>query len=379
MNHKNAVYRPLSLLAALCLVAALCLSTGTSAAEPTSVTISPPHQTISAGDTLTVDIVVDPQTGIAGAQFDLTFDPSLITAVEVAEGDLLSQNGDPTFFGTFGTGIDNVAGTITGYAGVILSQATVSSPGVFATITFSAATTSGTSTLHLFSVDVQDADGVSVPFGATDGSVTVEVTHTLTMAVSGSGSTDPAAGPHDYLEGTVVTISATPDSGWQFDGWTGDVVDSGSSTTTTTIDADKTVTASFAQIMHTLTMAVSGSGSTDPTVGPHDYAEGTVVTISATPDSGWQFDGWTGDVADANAPTTTTTMDTGKTVTASFSLLWDVNSDGCIDLSDLVLVGQSWGASGSPHWIRADVNSDGVVNLSDLVLIGQHWGEGCGT
>jgi len=61
------------------------------------------------------------------------------------------------------------------------------------------------------------------------------------------------------------------------------------------------------------------------------------------------------------------------------SLPWDVNGDGCINLSDLVLVGQSWGASGSPHWIRADVNSDGVVNLSDLVLIGQHWGEGCGT
>lgn len=63
----------------------------------------------------------------------------------------------------------------------------------------------------------------------------------------------------------------------------------------------------------------------------------------------------------------------------SASIGWDVNGDGCINLSDLVLVGQNWGASGTPHWIRADVNGDGVINLSDLVLVGQHWGEGCGT
>jgi len=61
------------------------------------------------------------------------------------------------------------------------------------------------------------------------------------------------------------------------------------------------------------------------------------------------------------------------------SVPWDVNGDGCINLSDLVLIGQSWGNTGPPHWTRADVNSDGVVNLSDLVLVGQHWGEGCET
>ena len=146
------------------------------------------------------------------------------------------------------------------------------------------------------------------------------VAHTLTMAVTGSGSTDPAVGDHDYGEGRVVNLSATPDYGWKFDNWTGDVADPDSVTTTVTMDKAKTVTANFSQLpVHTLTMTVTGGGSTDPAVGDHDYPEGEVVDITATPDAGWRFDNWTGDVADPDSVTTTVTMDEAKTVTANFS------------------------------------------------------------
>ncbi len=45
------------------------------------------------------------------------------------------------------------------------------------------------------------------------------------------------------------------------------------------MDAAKTITANFTPINHTLTVAVSpaGGGTTNPTVGPHTYAYGTVV------------------------------------------------------------------------------------------------------
>ena len=56
---------------------------------------------------------------------------------------------------------------------------------------------------------------------------------------------------------------------------------------------------------------------------------------------------------------------------------WDVNSDGCINVLDLILVGQHWGETGAPGWIREDVNEDGVINVLDLILVGQHWAEGC--
>ena len=71
---------------------------------------------------------------------------------------------------------------------------------------------------------------------------------------------------------------------------------------------------------HTLTMAVTGGGQTDPPVGEHTYLEGSMVTIRARADEGWQFDGWTGDVADLNAAVTRITMDGDKTVTANFTI-----------------------------------------------------------
>ena len=53
---------------------------------------------------------------------------------------------------------------------------------------------------------------------------------------------------------------------------------------------------------------------------------------------------------------------------------WDVNCDGIVDISDLVLVGQNLGEE-NPSQRRVDLNGDGVVDISDLVLIGRHFGE----
>jgi len=56
------------------------------------------------------------------------------------------------------------------------------------------------------------------------------------------------------------------------------------------------------------------------------------------------------------------------------NLPWDVNCDGIVDISDLVLVGQHFGEY-HPSEGCADVNGDGVVDISDLVVIGRHFGE----
>ena len=61
------------------------------------------------------------------------------------------------------------------------------------------------------------------------------------------------------------------------------------------------------------------TGTTDPAVGVHTYAENEVVPITATPDSGYIFDYWTGDVADVNSAITTVTMDVDQSVTAHFA------------------------------------------------------------
>jgi len=56
---------------------------------------------------------------------------------------------------------------------------------------------------------------------------------------------------------------------------------------------------------------------------------------------------------------------------------WDLYIDGCINVSDLILVGQHWQQTGDPGWIREDIYVDGIINVSDLILVGQHWREGC--
>jgi hypothetical protein len=63
-----------------------------------------------------------------------------------------------------------------------------------------------------------------------------------------------------------------------------------------------------------------GGGTTSPAVGAHpDYTEGTVVNITATPASGYQFVDWTGDVADPNSASTTVTMNADKTTVVNFA------------------------------------------------------------
>lgn len=56
---------------------------------------------------------------------------------------------------------------------------------------------------------------------------------------------------------------------------------------------------------------------------------------------------------------------------------WDVNCDGCVNVLDVILVGQRWGETGVYCWIREDVNCDGTISVLDIVICGQHWGEGC--
>jgi len=153
------------------------------------------------------------------------------------------------------------------------------------------------------------------------------VPYTLTMAVSGSGSMSPAVGQHTYTAGTAVTVSASPASGYYFSHWTaaaGSFTNASSATTTFTMPAqDVTVTAHFEEaVPYTLTMAVSGSGSTSPAVGQHTYTAGTPVTISASPASGYYFSHWTaaaGSFNNASSATTTFTMPAQDvTVTANF-------------------------------------------------------------
>jgi Cohesin domain len=171
MERRN-ITRLLALPVVLLLMAVLLLPATAFADPATAVTVEPASKVVGVGGTFTVDIVVNPDTDIAGAQFGLSFDPSVVTANEVIEGNFLSQGGASTYFIT-GV-IDNAAGTITGVFGTITGDGEpVSQSGIFATISFTAGTAVGTSALDLTDVMVGDLQGQAVDIEVTDGSVTV--------------------------------------------------------------------------------------------------------------------------------------------------------------------------------------------------------------
>ena len=154
------------------LIVGLCLiSSGPShALPPTTVNISPSSQTVNSSQMFTVGVYVTPGEPIIGVTFALSFNASLLQANSVTEGNLLNQSCSTLFLpGT----INNTTGTITGVAGSTQSGCTVSSPGTFANISFTARNVSGTSFLNMSSVAVSDVNASPVSISVNNGSVRI--------------------------------------------------------------------------------------------------------------------------------------------------------------------------------------------------------------
>jgi len=135
---------------------------------------------------------------------------------------------------------------------------------------------------------------------------------------SEGGSVDPAGGT--YEEGTEVTIEATANDGWSFDGWSGDE-ESNENPLTITINSDTEITANFSEGEPTeYNLSVSKSPSEGGSVEPTDstYEQGTEVTVEAVPNDGWNFSGWTGDRESDENPLTFT-IEEDVELTANFS------------------------------------------------------------
>ena len=91
---------------------------------------------IHIDDTFTFDVRAENVSNLAGWQFDIAFDPSVLEAVDVSEGDFLNSDGGATFFQS--GSIDNAAGKITGLIAGRISEGGVSGSGSVLQVTFKA-------------------------------------------------------------------------------------------------------------------------------------------------------------------------------------------------------------------------------------------------
>ena len=125
-----------------------------------------------------------------------------------------------------------------------------------------------------------------------------------------------------YICGDEVLLSATTIPGWSFEGWDGDVV-STAETTAVTIDAPKAITATFTQDQYVLDVTiqndgVGGAGNVvTRTPDQPTYVYGDQVQLTAVPEPGWKFVGWSGGIA-GTSPTISITMLQSEAVTATF-------------------------------------------------------------
>ena len=145
---------------------------------------------------------------------------------------------------------------------------------------------------------------------------------TLDIAVTGTGTTDPAAGQHSYTNGDTIPVSAitTPGSGFAFSEWTGDL-ESTNPFESLLMDDDKSITAVFVTPGDfTLTLAKSGPASNFATLlpapGVHSFLLGRTATVAAQPDTAF-FNGWSGALT-STAPIVQLTMDADKSLSARF-------------------------------------------------------------
>jgi uncharacterized repeat protein (TIGR02543 family) len=145
---------------------------------------------------------------------------------------------------------------------------------------------------------------------------------TLTVDTLGLGHVELNPAPVDgkYAQGTMVTMTAVPQTNWKFVEWLGDVTGA-ANPITVAIDSNMHVTASFASIFtqFKLTLETVGRGSVSATPAPilGTYDSSAVVILTANAAIGWKFDGWSGDLTSVQNPDTIT-MDANKTITATF-------------------------------------------------------------
>jgi hypothetical protein len=397
---------------AIFVVSVLCLLLSglpTYAAGTAIVSVSAPTQVVSCGTQFTVYITVQPNNAIAGVQFNLSFNPALVTVNSVSEGNLLKQGGANTYF-TPGT-INNNVGTITGVAGAITTPSqTVSTSGTFAIITFTAGTTKGTSSCTLSNVIVGDINGQSVSVNVVNGQVTTDHSPVLT-AIGNKTINEMALLSFTILatdsDGDSLTYSASNlPAGSNFNAsirtfsWTPTYSQSGSypnvhfqvSDGSLTTSEDITITVNNVNQSPVLTAIGSKSvnegallrftiSATDP--------DGTSLTYSATSlptgsnfNASTQTFSWTPNFAQAGSypnvhfqvsdGSLTISEDITVTVVQQYAD-WDPTTDGSVNVLDMISVGQQWSQTGIAGWIRQDTNQDGAISVLDMIIIGQHW------
>lgn len=235
--------------------------------------------------------------------------------------------------------------------------------------------------------------------GAGSGTVTSAPTGVACTTNAGSVSGTCNA---TFVQGTQVTLTAAPAGGSTFVSWGGAC--SGAGPCSLSLQSAQNVTATFALPSFALVVGVTGNGTGTVTSAPAGvncsiatgtpagtctatYAQGTSVTLTATPAAGFKFNGWSGDCSGTG--TCVVQMSAARNVSANFvpnivTFGLDVSiggsGNGSITSSPTGIT-CSWTASATSGTCSAQFNQNTNVVLTAAPAAGSNfggWGGACG-
>lgn len=137
------------------------------------------------------------------------------------------------------------------------------------------------------------------------------IRYTLTVTTSDGGSVSSTGGT--FSQGTQVSVTATPNAGYRFSGWS-----NGSNTNplTLTLNSNISISATFEQLPVFTLSVIAGDGGEVSTNGG-DFIEGSRINIIASPYEGYIFLGWSNGLTDKNI---NVTVNENIEITATFDI-----------------------------------------------------------
>jgi hypothetical protein len=306
--------------------------------QSAEVGVSPSSITSSVNHNFMIDVDVSgvsDQYGLYGWEFILTWNSTLLDAVNVTEGPFLKAGGS-TFFASEVNATDGsvkVDCTLTGNVNGVTGD------GTLASITFYVYN-SGGCPLHLSEVTLVNSQGQRIQSQAPVDSYGY-FTASADVAVTGID-----VSPTTVVVGGIVNINVTV----QNQGGTDQAFD--------------VAVYANSQVIGTQPISLPSGSSSDLSF---------TWNTAGIPFGNYTIKAYASSVPSEND--TTNNAYSGGWVAVTIS--GDLNGDFKVGLQDLVLLALAYGSKpGDPNWNpNADIDNNGAVGLSDLVILALHYGQ----
>jgi hypothetical protein len=366
---------------------------------------------VNSGDTFSVTVVAQnvPNPGLYGVQFEINYNPALISASNLQPNSafnyVLFDDADNTTgrIRLVASRQGNVPG-LTGNVDLLTFDATANAAGI-ATLTF-ANEKIGDPQAQAFNV-VSQSYTVSISGTVTpEPTTTLTPTATLTTTTTPTATTRPTETPIPTATLTTTTTPTATTRPTETPTPTATATATATQTPTATLTATATPTGTITRPTET-PIPTATATPTPATVTPTPIGAATVsgqVTLQGLASGSWDGSSVTINDSGQNATTfangsfsianvatgahssitadavgylpavcTAPTVTAPETVLATVNLLsGDLNDDNTINITDATAIGVAFGTSDPV----ADLNEDGVVDILDIILVSVNFGQG---